>query len=157
MRIFFTGLRSNTALNERTDEQCRTGKTRNSPIHLANSEQASTNVNGISPEDGSGYVFLHGQEIKVMSLHSPWSFDWAEVITIKRNDGSTFKIALDSIQLSEKLAIIDRGEETIYLLRDAGMWREMTEEELEHERRAWSTDMKDMEQIKREWREYREG
>src|SRR5437763_1469185 len=89
-------------------------------IHLANGEQASTNVNGISPEDGSGYVFVHGREIKVMPLHSPWSFDWAEVITIKLNDGSTFEIVLDPIQLSEKTAIIDRGEETIYLLRDAG-------------------------------------
>jgi len=126
-------------------------------IHLANGEQAGANVNGISPEDGSCYVFVHGREIKVMPLHSPWSFDWAEVIIIKRNDSSTFEIALDPLQLSEKMAIIDSGDETIYLLHDADVWREMREDELEHERRVWSTDMKVMEQIKREWREYREG
>ena len=69
-------------------------------IHLANGEQASANVNGISPIDGSGYICVHGREIKVMPLHLPWSFDWAEVIIIKSNDSSTFEIALDPIQLS---------------------------------------------------------
>ena len=126
-----------------------------STVHLANGEQVSANVNGIEPSDGSGYVMIHGREIKVMPLQSPWSFDWSEVVTIKRNDGSTFEIVLDPIQLSEKTAIIDRGEETVYILRDSGLWREMTEQELEQERRAWSADMKDMQQIKREWREYR--
>ena len=126
-----------------------------STVHLMNGEQISAAVNGISPEDGSGYVLVHGRDIKVMPLPSPWHFDWAEVITIKRNDGSTFEIILDPIQLNEKTAIIDRGEETIYLLCDAGSWREMSEEELARERRAREADEKDIAQIKREWREYR--
>lgn len=128
-----------------------------SVIHLANGEQALANVNGISLEDGSGHVMIRGREIKVMPLHTPWAFDWSEVLSIKRNDGSTFEIALDPLQLHEKVLIIDQGEEEVHILLDAGTWREMTEEELEQERRAWSADMKDMEQIKREWREYREG
>lgn len=69
-------------------------------IHLANGEQASANVNVISPEDGSSYVFVYGRESKVMPLHLPWSFDLAEVITIMRNDSSMFDIVLDPIQLS---------------------------------------------------------
>ncbi len=126
-----------------------------STIYLANGEQVVANINGISPEDGSGYVMVHGREIKVMPLPAPWSFDWSEVITIKRNDGSTFEIALDPIQIGDKTAVIDRRNETIHLLLDAGVWREMTEQELEQEHRAWSEDMKDQAQIKREWREYR--
>jgi hypothetical protein len=126
-----------------------------STIHLADGQEVSAAVNGISPEDGSGYVLIDGREIKVMPLHTPWPFDWAEVVTIRRNDGSTFEIALDPLQLSEKVLIIDQGDEEVHILFDAGIWREMTEEELEQERRAWSADMKDMEQIKREWRDYR--
>ena len=128
-----------------------------SMIHLANGEQALANVNGISLEDGHGYVLIDGREIKVMPLHTPWAFDWAEVLTIKRNDGSTFETVLDPLQLSEKVLIIDQDDEEVHLLQDAGTWREMTEQELVQERRAWSADMADMEQIKREWREYREG
>jgi hypothetical protein len=41
--------------------------------------------------------------------------------------------------------------------KTSNTWREMTDEEYEQERRAWSADMADMQQIKREWREYREG
>ena len=126
-----------------------------SMIYLANGEQASAEVNGLSLEDGSGYVFVHGREIKVMPLQAPWSFAWSEVVAIKRNDGSTFETALTPVQISEKTAIIDQGTETVYILFDAGVWREMTEQDLEQERRAWSADMADMEQIKREWREYR--
>ncbi|SRR5260370_40012263 len=126
-----------------------------STIYLANGEQVSTAVNGISLEDGSGYVFVHGREIKVMPLSAPWSFSWSEVVAIKRNDGSTFETALTPVQISEKTAIVDRRDETVYILLDEGLWREMTEQELEQEHRAWSADMKDMQQIKREWHEYR--
>ena len=126
-----------------------------STIYLANGEQVSAVVNGISPEDGSGYVLIDGREIKVMPLHMPWPFDWVEVLTIKRNDGSTFETVLDPLQLSEKVLIIDQGDEEVHILLDAGTWREMTEIELEQERRAWAADMKDMQQIKDEWRAYR--
>ena len=126
-----------------------------SVIYLANGEQVSANVNGISQTDGSGYVFVHDREIKMMPLPAPWSFCWAEVITVKRNDGSTFETTLTPIQIDEKTAIIDQGDETVYILLDAGVWREMTEQELEQEHRAWSADMADQEQIKREWRSYR--
>ncbi len=53
------------------------------------------------------------------------------------------------------MTILDRGDEEIHILLDAGIWREMTEEEREREQRAWSADMKDMQQIKEEWRAYR--
>lgn len=128
-----------------------------STIYLANGEQASANVNGISFEDGSGYVFVHGREIKVMPLQSPWLSTWSEIVSVKRNDGSAFETALTPTQISEKTAIIDQGNETVYLLLDEGKWREMTEQEIEQDRRAWSDDMKDMQHIKQEWREYRDG
>jgi hypothetical protein len=124
-------------------------------INLANGEQALADVNGISLTDGSGYVMIHGREIKVMPLSMPWPNDWSEVLTIKRNDGSTFETVLNPLQLSEKTAIIDQGDEEVHILFDSGVWREMTEQELEKERRAWESDAKDMAQIQREWREYR--
>jgi hypothetical protein len=127
-----------------------------STIHLANGEQVEANVNGIEPSDGSGYVMVHGREIKVMPLQQPWTDHWAEVLTIKRNDGSTFEIALDPLQLSEKVLIIDQGDEEVHLLCDAGTWREMTDQEYEQERRAWEADAKDMQQIRQEWRAYRD-
>src|SRR6266849_156035 len=123
-----------------------------STIYLANGEQASASINGLSLEDGSGYVFVHGHEIKLMPLSAPWSGSMSEVVTIKRNDGSTFETALTPMQISEKTAIVDRRDETVYILFDEGLWREMTEQELEQEHRAWSADMKDMQQIKQEWR-----
>jgi hypothetical protein len=126
-----------------------------SVIHLVDSQEVEASVNGISPQDGSGYVMIHGREIKVKPLPVPWSWEWSEVITVKRNDGSTFETVLDPLQLSEKATIVEQGEDEVHLLFDAGTWREMTEQELEQERRAWDADMKDMAQIDREWREYR--
>ncbi len=124
-------------------------------IYLANGEQARANVNGISLADGSGHAMVHLREIRVMPLPSPWYGEWAEVITIMRPDGSAFETVLNPIQLQDQTAIIDHGEETLYLLCDQGSWREMTGQELERERRAWEEDMKDLAQIAREWREYR--
>ena len=43
-------------------------------IHLANGEQAVAFINGISPTDGSGYVLVHGREIKVGRLAAPYEF-----------------------------------------------------------------------------------
>ncbi|OLB45844.1 MAG: hypothetical protein AUF64_05000 [Chloroflexi bacterium 13_1_20CM_54_36] len=99
---------------------------------------------------------IHGREIKVMPLHTPWAFDWAEVLTIKHTDGSTFETVLNLLQLGEKMAIVDQGDEEIHILLDkeARTWREMTEQELERDRCAWDADR---EQLKRECREYREG
>src|SRR2546421_7558976 len=79
---------------------------------------------------------IHGREIKVMPLHTPWAFDWAEVLTIKHTDGSTFETVLNLLQLGEKMAIVDQGDEEIHILLDkeARTWREMTEQELERDR-----------------------
>src|SRR6266566_8259527 len=112
-----------------------------STIHLADGREVTASVNGFSAEDGSGYVLVDGREIKVMPLSVPWTWEWAEVLTVKRNDGSTFEAVLDPLQLSEKATIVDQGEDEVHILFDAGAWREMTEEELERDRRAWSADM----------------
>ncbi|HEY6411601.1 MAG TPA: hypothetical protein VIY29_29435 [Ktedonobacteraceae bacterium] len=128
-----------------------------STIYLGNFEQVRAPVNGLSPEDGSGYVFVLGREIKVLPLPSPWSYAWSEVVKVLRTDGSTFEAAFTPMQQASKTAIIDQNNATVSLLCDAGGWREMTEQELERERRAWSADMKDREHIKREWQEYGEG
>ena len=128
-----------------------------STIYLANGEQVQANVNGLSLEDGSGSVFVHGRTIKVVPLSSPWTFAWSEAITITRRDGSTLEVALTPVQIAEQAAIIDQGNETISLLSDNGVWREMSDQEREHERRAWAQDLADMEQIRCEWCAYQEG
>ena len=127
-----------------------------STIYLANGEQVQANVNGISLEDGSGSVFVHGRAIKVVPLPSPWAFAWSESITVTRTDGSTFEVALTPDQIAQNTAIIERRNETISLLSDNGVWREMSDQERERERRAWAQDMADLEQIRRAWCAYRE-
>src|SRR5258708_22409278 len=89
-----------------------------STIHLADGQEITASVNGFSPEDGSGYVLIDGREIKVMPLSVPWTWEWSEVLTVKRNDGSTFEIALDPLQLSEKTTIVDHGDEEVHILFD---------------------------------------
>jgi len=93
--------------------------------------------------------------------------------------GKVFNTVLQPQEYQHHVAWIDIGESDLALIRahnpgdiitsgestmitavyeqGTGQWREMTDEEYEKERRAWSEDMKDMESIKREWREYREG
>jgi beta-lactamase superfamily II metal-dependent hydrolase len=151
-----------------------------SMIYLANGEQASAAVNGVSPQDGSGYVLVHGRNIKVGRLAAPYEFlGHGEVVTIHLQSGKTFVAVLQPQEYEHHVANIDIGEGDLALIRahnpgdvitsgestmitavyeqETGQWREMTNEEYEKERRAWSEDMKDMESIKREWREYREG
>src|SRR5258708_36748023 len=66
-----------------------------STIYLANGEQASANVNGISLEDGSGYVFVHGREVKVMPLPASWrSLGYGEVVSITLQTGKGFNTVL---------------------------------------------------------------
>jgi hypothetical protein len=150
-----------------------------STIYLANGEQASANVNSISLEDGSGYVFVHGREVKVMPLPASWrSLGYGEVVSITLQTGKVFNTVLQPQEYQHHVAWIDTSESELARIKahhpgdiitngesttiiavyeqETGLWREMTDEEYEKERRAWSEDMKDMEQMKREWREYRE-
>jgi hypothetical protein len=153
-------------------------KVETSTIYLANGEQVSAHVNGISP-DGSGYVLVDGREVKVMPLAAPYKFlGYGEVVTIHLQDGKPFVAVLQPQEYEHHVANIDIGESDLALLRAhnpgdiitsgestfitavyeqaTGQWREMTDEEYEKERRAWSEDMKDQAQIRREWREYRD-
>ena len=150
-----------------------------SVVYLANGEQVRANVNVVSPEDGSGYVLVHGREIKVMPLPDTWrSFGYGEVVNIQLQTGKTFitvlqpqeyehhvanvdvgKSALDQVRAHNPGDIITSGESTMIIAiyeQTTKQWREMREQEYEKERRAWSADMADQEQIKREWREYRD-
>jgi hypothetical protein len=133
-----------------------------STIYLANGEQVSAVVNGISPEDGSGYVLVQGREVKVAPLPDTWrALGYGEIVSITLQTGEVIHAVLTPEDYQHHVAYLyrDQGIEATICLFDAGSgtWREMTEQEYEKERRAWSEDMKDMEQIKREWREYREG
>jgi hypothetical protein len=131
-----------------------------STIYLANGEEAHANVNGISLEDGSGYIFVHGREIKVGPLPSTWrSLGYGEIVPIALQSGETINTVLTPEEYAIHVAYLyndDSAEATICVF-DAGTWREMTEQEYEQERRAWSEDMKDQAQIKREWQEYRDS
>lgn len=133
-----------------------------STIYLANGEQVSAHVNGISLEDGSGYVMVHGREIKVAPLPDIWSaLGEGEIVTITLQSGETINTVLSPDDYQKHVAYLYRSEDseaTICVFDVAsGAWREMTDQEYEQERRAWSEDMKDMAQIKREWREYRDS
>ncbi len=131
-----------------------------STIYLANGEQARASVNGIEPSDGSGYVFLHDRQVKVGPLPGTWSaLGYGEIVSITLQTGEVIEAVLLPEEYLHHVAYLYRNEsiEATICLRDAGLgaWREMTDQEYEKERRAWSADMKDMEQLKREWREYR--
>jgi hypothetical protein len=151
-----------------------------STIYLANGEQASAAVNGISLSDGSGYVLVHGREVKVMPLAAPYrELGYGEIVSITLQNGRVFNTVFQPQEYEHHVAWVDIGESDLALIRahnpgdiitsgesatiiavydqEPGQWREMTDQEYEKERRAWSEDMKDMEQIKREWREYRES
>lgn len=109
-----------------------------STIYLADGTTVEAEVNGISLKDGSGYALLPGlREIKVKPLEGPWSGHYAEEIIIKRNDGTAIKIALTPFQRIEQSTIITIREQDIYILRDNGIWREMTDDEREAYRIAW--------------------
>lgn len=146
-------------------------------IYLANGEQVHAHINGIAL-DGSGSVLVDGREIKVGPLPDTWrSLGYGEIVSIRLQSGETINTVLtpdqyqhhvawvdvgairrDAIRLREPGAIIAESEEAITAVYDqsSSTWREMTEQEYEQERRAWAADMRDQEQIKREWREYRD-
>jgi hypothetical protein len=150
-----------------------------STIYLKNGEQAQAAVNGISPEDESGYVLVQGREVKVGPLPDTWrALGYGEIVPVILQNGETINTVLTpdeyqhhvawvdvgairsaAVRLSEPGAIIAESEDRITAIFDqsGGAWREMTDEEYEKERRAWEADMKDMQQIEQEWREYREG
>src|SRR5437868_785524 len=89
-----------------------------STIYLANGEQAQAEVNGVSLEDGSGYVFVHGREIKVGRLASPYEFlGYGEVLTIHLQTGKTFVAVLQPQEYEHHVANIDIGESDLALTR----------------------------------------
>jgi hypothetical protein len=126
-----------------------------------------------------GYVLVHRRNVKVAPLPDTWSaLGYGEIVPIALQSGETINAVLTpdeyqhhvawvdvgairraAVRLSEPGAIITESEEriTAIFVQSSGAWREMTDEEYEKEHRAWSEDMKDLESIKREWREYREG
>lgn len=131
-----------------------------STIYLANGEQVSANVNGISPEDGSGYVLVHDREVKVGPLPDTWrALGYGEIVSVTLQTGESIETVLLPEEYGNHVAYLYRKtsiEATICVLDEgSSAWREMTDQEYEKERRAWSADMKDIEQIKREWHEYR--
>ena len=135
-------------------------KVETSTIYLANGEQVSAHVNGISP-DGSGYVLVDGREVKVMPLPDTWqALGYGEIVSIALQSGETIEAVLTPDDYIKHVAYLYRNESieaTICVYdQSRGAWREMTDEEYEKERRAWSEDMKDQEQIRRGWRAYRD-
>lgn len=116
---------------------------RTSTIYLANGEQASAVVNGFLPEDESGYVLVHGREMKVRLL--PDILGYGEVISVTSQHGEVLEAVLTPGRPDHaRIAYLyHKGsvETTICLFDGAsGTWREMTDQELEKERRAWEDD-----------------
>src|SRR6266700_6640745 len=127
-----------------------------STIYLANGEQASTHVNGISPEDGSGYALVHGREVKVGPLPDTWqALGYGEIVSIALQSGETIEAVLTPDDYIKHVAYLYRDPDSIETTicvydQESSGWCEMTDQEYEQERRAWAADAKDMEQIRRE-------
>lgn len=131
-----------------------------SPVYLATGEQVYVHINGISPDDGSGHALIGEREINVAPLPTPWQgLGYGEVVTITLQSGKTIISVLTPEEYTRHTAylFLDAGADaTICLLdKSTGQWREMTGDEYDKERRAMEADMRDMAQIEREWREYR--
>ncbi len=124
-------------------------------VYLANGERVSAVVTGISPEDESGYVLIDGREIKVMPL--PDILGYGEVISVTSQHGEVIEAVLTPGRLDQiRTAYLYHKEsvETTMCLFDEGSatWREMTDQELEKERRAWE-DSFDEELDPKNWTE----
>ncbi|SRR5258706_2251738 len=127
-----------------------------------------------------GTIEFEGRTITVERLARPYEFlGYGELVPIKLRSGRTWGAVLQPQEYEHHVATIDIGESELKLIRahnpgdiitsgestaitalyeqETGQWREMTDQEYEKERRAWSEDMKDMQQIRQEWREYRDG
>jgi hypothetical protein len=104
-----------------------------STIYLANGEQVSATVNGISPEDGSGYVLVQGREVKVGPL--PDALGYGEIVSITLQTGEVIEAVLTPEEYHNHVVYLYRdesGEAAICLLDEgSGSWREMTDEEYE--------------------------
>src|SRR6266700_4542466 len=89
-----------------------------STIYLANGEQASTHVNGISPEEGSGYALVHGREVKVGPLPDTWSaLGYGEIVSIVLQGGRVFTTVLQPQEYEHHVAWVDIGEGDLALIR----------------------------------------
>ncbi|SRR6266446_9675115 len=126
-----------------------------STIYLANGEQISAVVNGIA-EDDSGYALVHSREVKVRLL--PDILGYGEVISVTSQYGEVIEAVLTPGRLDHKrIAYLYHKEsvETTICLFDgaSGTWREMTDQELEKDRRAWEDHLSDEELDPKKWTE----
>ena len=115
-------------------------------IYLTNGAQVITNVNGISPEDGIGFVTVQGREIKVSPLPDPFSvMGYGEIVAITLRTGEVIEAVLTPDGYTNHVAYLspDEGSDATICLfdRGSGTWRELTDEEYEKERRAWAEDV----------------
>ncbi len=118
-------------------------------IYLANGRQLITNVNGISPEDGSGSAMVQEREIKVAPLPDAFSaMGYGEIVAITLQGGEVIEAVLAPGEYTNHVAYLyfdESSDATMCLFdRQSGTWREMTDEEYETERRVWSEEMKNM-------------
>lgn len=107
-----------------------------STIYLANGEQVSAAVNGISSEDGSGYVLMQDREVKVGPLPDTWrALGYGEIVSITLQTGEVIEAVLTAEENVKHVAYLYRDESseaTICLFDEgSGAWREMTDEEYE--------------------------
>ncbi len=126
-----------------------------STIYLANGGRLIATVTGISPEDGSGSVLVHDREIKVSPLPDEWrAMGYGEIVAITLHTGEVIEAVLTPDGYTNHVAYLspEESSEAMICLFDkrSGTWREMTAQEYEKERRAWSEEAKDRPHIKQE-------
>jgi len=106
-------------------------------------------------------VLVHDREIKVSPLPGAWSaMGYGEIVAITLQTGEVIEAVLTPDGYTNHVAYLasDESSDATMCLFDnrSGTWREMTVQEYEKERRAWSEEAKDRPQIKQEWQEDRE-
>ena len=132
-----------------------------STIYLANGGRLIAAVTGISPEDGSGSVLVHGRAIKVGPLPDEWrAMGYGEIVAITLQSGEAIEAVLTPDGYTNHVAYLAPDENSEATLcrfdQHSGTWREMTAQEYEQERRAWSEEVQDRPPGKREGQEDRE-
>jgi hypothetical protein len=124
-------------------------------IYLADGRE----IRAETPFAESGPIHFEGRTMTVERFAPPYEFlGYGELVRVKLK-GKLWGFILRPEEYRHHVArlYLDNISDPILILLDADTreWREMTDEESALERRAWEADMKDMTQIEREWRNYR--
>lgn len=124
-------------------------------VYLADGRKVIAEITG----EDQGTALVDGRVITVWRFVSPYeALGYGELVHGPQRNGGTFDAIWRPEEYECGFAIASDGQGNLaFYLRDkvTGQWRELTEEEEAKERHAMKADERDMAQIEREWRAYR--